>query len=62
MLDGAKELWVLCYATRTKENIVVQKSDYSYWASYLPKDYEFIAEGKHALMKTMQKLIKESTC
>ena len=54
-------VWVLC-RTRYHELIVVHKADHSHWSSYLPEDYEYIAEGEHDAMKLIQKLMKESTC
>ena len=60
MLDGAKELWVL-FQSRYDELCVVKKSDFDHWEAIYPKDYEFIAEGKHDAMQSIRKVIKEST-
>ena len=62
MLDGAKGFWVLCYAPRTKEHIVIMQADYKHWSSYLPAHYEFIAEGARSEMESIRKVIKGSTC
>lgn len=54
-------VWVLCQS-RYDELIVIYKADYDHWVALYPKDYTFIAEGKHAAMKLIQKLMRESTC
>lgn len=54
-------VWVL-FQSRYDEFVVVRKADYDHWAATYPNDYTFIAEGKHAAMKLIQKLMKESTC
>lgn len=54
-------VWVL-FQSRYDEFVVVKKADFDHWEKLYTKDYTFIAEGKHAAMKLIQKLMKESTC
>ena len=53
-------VWVLCQ-TNYNELIVIHKADFDHWEKLYTTDYTFIAEGKHAAMKLIQKLMKEST-
>ena len=53
-------VWVLCQ-TRYDELIVIQKSDFDHWEKLYTKDYKYIAAGKYAAMKLIQKLMREST-
>lgn len=61
MQDRIQGVWVLCQS-RYDELVVIYKKEYDYWISLYPQDYTFIAEGKHAAMKLIQKLMRESTC
>ena len=61
MQDRIQGVWVLCQS-RYDELVVIYKKEYDYWVSLYPQDYTFIAEGKHAAMKLIQKLMRESTC
>ena len=58
------DVWVLCRVcavnSPSAELIVVQEKDFNFWAKTYPREYEFIAKGRHSVMSEYKKLAKET--